>query len=92
MSQYDTNLSASGYDIETSGPNGRIIGWAIPVVGLVDGCFRARANARLWAASPDLIEALKLTVERLEYLGEGDETWTKDARIVIAKAEGRADG
>lgn len=91
MSQYDTNLSASGYDIETVGPNGRIIGWAIPSVSSDGGYFRSKANARLWAASPDLIEALKLTVERLEYLGEAEETWTKDARIAIAKAEDRSD-
>ncbi|MCL8382076.1 hypothetical protein [Xanthobacter aminoxidans] len=40
-------------------------------------------------AAPDMLAALKPAADRLEYLGEDNETWTKDARAAIAKAEGR---
>jgi len=56
----------------------------------------ARANARLIAAAPDLLEALKRTVSRLEShtaeietcdLPHGTELALEQARTAIAKAE-----
>ena len=54
---------------------------------------RSEANARLIAAAPDLLEALKFAAARIELANaEGDpilSAWLPDARAVIAKAEGR---
>lgn len=59
----------------------------IAPVGTVDGDWAAsEANARLIAAAPELLEALKAALPALEYLD--DEEALKVARAVIAKAEG----
>lgn len=47
-------------------------------------CKEAEANARLIAAAPDLLAALKLVVEQ----GNLDVWLAKQARAAIAKAEG----
>lgn len=53
----------------------------------------AMANARLLAAAPELLEALKLLVRRAQEAGIGDDFWPQDAfeaaKEAIAKAEGR---
>jgi hypothetical protein len=60
------------------------------------GQTNAKANARLMAAAPDLLDALQELVERdrSEAADSGftdDEmTWLEDARRVIAKAKGGA--
>jgi predicted MarR family transcription regulator len=47
-------------------------------------------NARLIAAAPDLLEALKDTLQLLEvYCGDFEEATRKQARAAIAKAEGQ---
>lgn len=50
------------------------------------------ADARLIAAAPELLDALK---ESLDVMGEwgddGDPAWASRARAAIAKAEGRTD-
>jgi len=47
-------------------------------------------NARLIAAAPDLLEALKDTLQLLEvYCEDFEEGTRKQARAAIAKAEGR---
>ena len=54
----------------------------------------AEANARLIAAAPDLLEALKgLYADQVDYLtinklGGKDNHWMKAARAAISKAEG----
>ena len=48
-------------------------------------------NARLIAAAPDLLEALKDTLQLLEvYCEDFEEATRKQARAAIAKAEGSA--
>lgn len=47
------------------------------------------ANARLIAASPDLLEALKQAVARIEFLNGADDSAMDRIRAAIAKAEGR---
>ncbi len=46
------------------------------------------ANARLIAASPELLDALKLALEAHDYPGR--EGWAENARAAISKAEGRS--
>lgn len=46
----------------------------------------ARANARLIAAAPELLEHLKIA---MEYLPHVSLEWAKKARATITKAEGR---
>jgi hypothetical protein len=48
------------------------------------------ANARLIAAAPDLLEALKILATQAESHGAEGVYWDK-ARAAIAKAEGRAE-
>jgi hypothetical protein len=47
--------------------------------------FRLAANARLIAAAPEMLEALKALVETIPHADHG--IWEK-ARAIIAKAEG----
>ncbi len=52
----------------------------------------AQANARLWAAAPDMLEALELTVNhwtsQFEKNGHMAPEWVKKARAAIEKAKG----
>jgi len=53
--------------------------------------FRNPDDIRLLAAAPDLLEALKDTLQLLEvYCGDFEEGTRKQARAAIAKAEGKA--
>lgn len=54
-------------------------------LGDVDRMEISRANARLIAAAPDLLAALKVLVDNG---GIGPEQMFRDARAAIAKAEG----
>ncbi len=49
---------------------------------------KSDANARLFAAAPDLLEALKSAV-RMQPRDDSCDPWVSDARAAIAKAEGR---
>jgi hypothetical protein len=52
-----------------------------------------RANANLIASAPDLLEALEMLIDMLDYNGNidivRDEGPIEDARIAIAKAKGK---
>jgi len=50
----------------------------------------AKANARLIAAAPELLEALKDLVRYLKYI-ENDSTGLELAEFAIAKAEGQGE-
>jgi hypothetical protein len=58
----------------------------------VGGLLGQEANARLMAAAPDLLEALKAMVEAYRPANDDDplefEPWTKMARAAIARASG----
>lgn len=62
--------------------------YSLECVALIKSTPSCQANARLIAAAPDMLEALKRCVELMDNGG----TWTIDdqntARTVIAKAEG----
>jgi len=62
------------------------------MTALVYGCTdtEEEANARLIAAAPDLLEALKILAKQAESHGAEGVYWDK-ARAAIAKAEGRAE-
>ena len=49
---------------------------------------QAAANARLIAAAPDLLEALKDAVSRQAYREGSGPAWWENARAAIAKATG----
>ena len=52
-------------------------------------CEEQRSNARLIAAAPELLEALKDTLQLLEvYCGDFEEATRNQACAAIAKAEG----
>lgn len=73
-------------------PQGKQVGVWDAGIAWVQRDEESEANARLIAAAPDLLEALKQAVDREEYgKEEGDEVpqWLLDARAAIAKAEGR---
>ena len=62
-----------------------------PIVQIWGDSDEDEANARLIAAAPDLLEALKDTLQLLEvYCGDFEEGTRKQARAAIAKAEGAA--
>ncbi|MBV9328666.1 MAG: hypothetical protein JO352_33560 [Chloroflexi bacterium] len=48
-----------------------------------------RANARLIAAAPDLLEALRLLVDVGDVSGEEFERYVRRAQAALARAEGR---
>ncbi len=85
-------------DVYPYGPSFAATVWGPkgPGFGLVADCRQSNgraadlANARLIAAAPDMLAALKACAERLAYLGEDHEAWTVDAHAAIAKADGRA--
>ena len=82
---------ASDDDIKISNPSRGIIAWANRSVNRTNE--ETLANARLIAASPDLLEALKLLhaniaeYARINNLGGFDNHDMKMARAAIAKAE-----
>ena len=65
-------------------------------VASIDDEPEARANARLIAAAPELLEALKQLLRQVDESGNGDASdfgWpsaTHAARAAIAKAEGQS--
>jgi len=59
------------------------------VCGTCDGCHKiAMADAKLIAAAPDLLAALKAMV-KVDAEDGADDEYLRDARAAIAKAEGR---
>ena len=73
---------------------GRVMGYSVPI-SLIQkrsvGPMQAKANARLIAAAPELLEALKQLVNRFEQSGAYDHDHTIElAQSVIAKAEGQS--
>jgi len=59
--------------------------------GSTMAAFAQEANARLIAAAPELLEALKDALQLLEvYGGDFEEATRNQARAAIAKAEGAA--
>jgi hypothetical protein len=60
------------------------------------GQKNAKANARLMAAAPELLDALEDLVERDRFeaaesgFTDDEMTWLEDARRIIAKAKGGA--
>lgn len=66
-----------------------------PVLAIVEAAHitheadeQTRANARLIASAPELLEAAKLALGVLEYSSETDGTTAKVLRAAIAKASG----
>lgn len=75
----------------TPGPWKVDYNWAVKdyLGGLV--CSPNEANARLIAAAPEMLEALKGLVQLVDaHVGEEAENWNREARAAIAKATGRA--
>lgn len=69
-------------------PTAFIPAWSEPDPGEVDGSEEAQANARLIAAAPDLLEALRAVDVLFGHLAR-DSTqriWLDNARAAIAKA------
>jgi hypothetical protein len=62
------------------------VGVTDPRFGLWRGGQEREANARLIAAAPDLLEALKWAIERLDLLAEQSDR-AETARAAIIKAE-----
>jgi hypothetical protein len=91
--------AASVYAYDIVGPKGEDIGYANPTDGADEATvYPVAENARLMAAAPDLLAALKaLTDSYTRLVNSGDcgfwdpetETPIQDARAAIAKAEGR---
>lgn len=102
--------NVGGFDYAIIDSDGRIVGEAFERVGWKDNLSKtyesrpAMDNARLWSAAPDLLEALKMFVQRMAMHGEWDDGcfyYSKksaselqepiiDAWAAIAKAEGKA--
>ena len=64
----------------------------IPSVATIAVCYdpsRAHADARLIAAAPDLVYALRALTPRLATNGHVDWHLVESARAALAKAEGR---
>lgn len=86
--KHDTNLSAIGTDIKTAGPNSRVVGYAITIGR---GGPRAHANARLWAAAPDMLMALETIALHAPSLDAEGIRELCDAAIAKAKVGGSND-
>ena len=69
---------------------------ALSIASITQHEPNARANARLIAAAPDILEALKGLLadiqdyQRINNLGGDDNHWQAMARAAIAKTEGRS--
>lgn len=76
-------------------PTAFVPAWDKPEPGEVEAGDEARANARLIAAAPELLEACKLIVSAFDALkpasaARNEPLQINAARAAIAKAEGRA--
>jgi hypothetical protein len=58
----------------------------------VKSATKREANARLIAAAPDMLEAMKNLLDLFDPYGPEAQRAAKQARAVIAKAEGRSHG
>lgn len=81
----------TGGDYIVLGSDGHTIGQAYRVTG-IESRENAEANARLWAAAPDLLAVLEELVDLVEDARQGkykiDYFTTQPGRHAIAKAKG----